>query len=186
MTERRKQPKCFIVQTFHRRTVERYRKGEKKAGTFASLERVKDEARPRSSSAVNPRPSTWCVVWGGGPKLKPLYLPGKWSVPHQASDYPLTISLWSGRRGSNPRPSAWKADALPTELLPLKSKHEPWPIEPAAFSKRNLLDPTGQRSIYYFGVVGFEPTQPKHWIYSPAHLSNCGAPPCMFPDDSLT
>ena len=25
----------------------------------------------------------------------------------------------SGRRGSNPRPSAWKADALPTELLPL-------------------------------------------------------------------
>jgi hypothetical protein len=27
------------------------------------------------------------------------------------------------------------------------------------------------------GVVGLEPTQPKHWIYSPAHLSNCGAPP---------
>ena len=28
------------------------------------------------------------------------------------------MSHWSGRRGSNPRPSAWKADALPTELLP--------------------------------------------------------------------
>ena len=27
------------------------------------------------------------------------------------------ISL-SGRRDSNPRPSAWEADALPTELLP--------------------------------------------------------------------
>ncbi len=26
---------------------------------------------------------------------------------------------WSGKRDSNPRPSAWKADALPTELLPL-------------------------------------------------------------------
>jgi hypothetical protein len=26
--------------------------------------------------------------------------------------------VWSGRRGSNPRHSAWKADALPTELLP--------------------------------------------------------------------
>ena len=26
--------------------------------------------------------------------------------------------LWSGKRGSNSRPSAWKADALPTELLP--------------------------------------------------------------------
>ena len=29
-----------------------------------------------------------------------------------------TISKLSGRRDSNPRPSAWKADALPTELLP--------------------------------------------------------------------
>jgi hypothetical protein len=26
---------------------------------------------------------------------------------------------WSGRRDSNSRPSAWKADALPTELHPL-------------------------------------------------------------------
>ena len=25
---------------------------------------------------------------------------------------------WSGKRGSNPRPSAWEANALPTELLP--------------------------------------------------------------------
>lgn len=25
----------------------------------------------------------------------------------------------SGKRGSNPRPSAWEANALPTELLPL-------------------------------------------------------------------
>ena len=28
--------------------------------------------------------------------------------------------LESGKRGSNPRPSAWEADALPTELLPHK------------------------------------------------------------------
>ena len=27
-------------------------------------------------------------------------------------------SLWSGRRDSNSRQPAWKADALPTELLP--------------------------------------------------------------------
>jgi hypothetical protein len=27
------------------------------------------------------------------------------------------------------------------------------------------------------GVIGFEPIQPKHWIYSPARLSTCGAPP---------
>ncbi len=31
--------------------------------------------------------------------------------------HPL-FSLQSGRRGSNPRPSAWKANALSTELLP--------------------------------------------------------------------
>src|SRR3989304_9607525 len=29
-----------------------------------------------------------------------------------------TLTHWSGKRDSNPRPSAWKADALPTELFP--------------------------------------------------------------------
>ncbi len=28
------------------------------------------------------------------------------------------IALWSGKGDSNPRPSAWEADALPTELFP--------------------------------------------------------------------
>ena len=27
---------------------------------------------------------------------------------------------WSGQRDLNPRPSAWEANALPTELCPLK------------------------------------------------------------------
>ena len=30
---------------------------------------------------------------------------------------------WSGRRDSNPRPIAWKAMTLPTELLPLSIKN---------------------------------------------------------------
>ena len=30
--------------------------------------------------------------------------------------------FWSGRRDSNSRPSAWKADALPTELHPPNSE----------------------------------------------------------------
>ena len=30
----------------------------------------------------------------------------------------LMTHLWSGKRGSNSRHSAWKADALPTELFP--------------------------------------------------------------------
>ena len=35
----------------------------------------------------------------------------------------------SGRRGSNPRPTAWKAVALPTELLPHKSSMKVWKYE---------------------------------------------------------
>ncbi len=33
--------------------------------------------------------------------------------------YPLSHGRWSGRRDSNPQPSAWKANALPIELQPL-------------------------------------------------------------------
>jgi hypothetical protein len=32
----------------------------------------------------------------------------------------LQDQMLSGKWGSNPRPSAWEADALPTELLPRK------------------------------------------------------------------
>ena len=32
----------------------------------------------------------------------------------------MNYRLMSGKRDSNPRPSAWKADALPTELFPPK------------------------------------------------------------------
>ena len=32
------------------------------------------------------------------------------------------ISIWSGKRDSNPPPTAWKAVALPDELLPHKKK----------------------------------------------------------------
>src|SRR6266513_2196321 len=39
-------------------------------------------------------------------------LPKAWDPPE--ADYQV-----SGKRGSNPRPLAWEANALPTELLPL-------------------------------------------------------------------
>jgi hypothetical protein len=35
----------------------------------------------------------------------------------------MTIDYESGKRGSNSRPIAWKAIALPTELLPLLLQH---------------------------------------------------------------
>ncbi len=55
-------------------------------------------------------------------ELSTSSLPRKCSTPElqrlvKSRDLPYT-SL-SGRRGSNPRPTAWKAVALPTELLPL-------------------------------------------------------------------
>ena len=40
------------------------------------------------------------------------------SLPRKCSTTELQQRKWSGRRDSNPRPSAWKANALSTELLP--------------------------------------------------------------------
>ncbi len=41
------------------------------------------------------------------------------SLPRKCSTPELHRQNQSGRRDSDSRPSAWKADALPTELLPL-------------------------------------------------------------------
>ena len=43
---------------------------------------------------------------------------GKVKVGDKKRGTQLDSSLESGRRDSNPRPSAWKANALSTELLP--------------------------------------------------------------------
>lgn len=37
----------------------------------------------------------------------------------------VAINGWSGRRDSNPRSSAWQADALPTKLLPHRPDFNP-------------------------------------------------------------
>ena len=39
------------------------------------------------------------------------------SLPRKCSTTELQQQKWSERRDSNPRPSAWKANALSTELL---------------------------------------------------------------------
>ena len=46
-------------------------------------------------------------------------LPRKRSTPELRRLMDFQRKKLSGRRGSNPRPTAWKAVALPTELLPL-------------------------------------------------------------------
>ncbi len=58
----------------------------------------------------------------------------------------------SGRRGSNPRPTAWKAVALPTELLPRLT------------------------FLCLVGASGLEPLNPKERIYSPPQLPLCDTP----------
>src|SRR4026207_1910553 len=46
-------------------------------------------------------------------------LPRRRSTPELRGPESQSAKNWSGRRDSNSRPSAWKADALPTELHPL-------------------------------------------------------------------
>src|SRR6185436_18979237 len=67
--------------------------------------------------------------------------------------YGAIPGIWSGKRDSNPRPSAWKADALATELLPL------------TFVSRKLSARRRSRWLMHAARVvgrgGFEP--PKHY-----------------------
>ena len=67
------------------------------------------------------------------------------SLPRKRSTPELHWRSWSGRRGSNPRPSAWKADALPTELLPQ------FPSEKIFFKRK-------ARSVFYRAFGG------RRWI----------------------
>ena len=82
-------------------------------------------------------------------------LPRKRSTPELHRLIPTRVAPCfdaSGRRGSNSRPTAWKAVALPTELLP-------------HFRYKSVV-----------GASGLEPLNPKERIYSPPQLPLCDAP----------
>ena len=51
----------------------------------------------------------------------------------------------SGKRGSNPRPSAWEANALPTELLPQTTK---LPLNPPETSPGQALKGTSRHFCF--------------------------------------
>src|SRR5438034_11290915 len=78
----------------------------------------------------------------------------------------------SGRRGSNPRPSAWKADALPTELRP---RAEWWGKD----SNLRRLTPADLQSAP-FGRSGTPPRQrlgsPPRALPSPVPAPSDNAP----------
>ena len=79
---------------------------------------------------------------------------------------------WSGKRDSNPRPSAWKADALATELFPPQ--------------KKTYLDSSGHhapaREGYLFRDLegeGFEPSKAKPADLQSAPFDRSGTPPAL-------
>ena len=69
------------------------------------------------------------------------------SLPRKRSTPELHWRSLSGRRGSNPRPLAWKANALPTELLPLlwekmdsnHRRYKPADLQSAPFGHSGIL-----------------------------------------------
>ena len=80
-------------------------------------------------------------------------LPRKRSTPELRRQ----SQVMSGRRGSNSRPTAWKAVALPAELLPL--------VHP----RLGIGGLCGGRRIRTFEVV-------RQWIYSPSQLAALVSP----------
>ena len=98
----------------------------------------------------------------------------------------LNMSL-SGKRGSNSRPSAWKADALPTELLPREIVFvgggglEPPNPEGADLQSAAIATMrTSQNSFSIFQssfepIEGFEPTTPRLQITCSGQLSYIGS-----------
>ena len=132
-------------------------------GKYASLSAFLPPLAPASSRSAQSRIKS--EAKGG----KPSASGSRWRdlnprpLPYQGSALPLSyigIFLWSGRRGSNSRPSAWKADALSTELLPhcflwakMDSNHrryKPADLQSAPFGHSGIR-PTEP-------LVGFEPT----------------------------
>ena len=101
-------------------------------------------------------------------------LPRKCSTPELHRQY--SVCFLSGRRGSNPRPSAWKADALSTELLPQNM----WVEMDSNHRSDDAADlqsaPFGHSGIYPLcyvlePLVGFEPTTPRLQITCSGQLS---------------
>ena len=83
-------------------------------------------------------------------------LRGRQALVHPSSSY--ILSIWSGRRDSNSRPSAWKADALPTELHPpTKFRNADFKLR-IYYLRRNSEIRIPKSEILLVQGVGFEPT----------------------------
>ena len=83
----------------------------------------------------------------------------------------------SGKRGSNPRPPAWKASALSTELFPqVGISASPQHKLASAFSSRLIP----QTSLKEVGGDGFEPPKSKDNRFTVCPIWPLWKPPLMF------
>ena len=102
------------------------------------------------------------------------------SLPRKRSTPELHWRSLSGRRGSNPRPLAWKANALPTELLPLimwekmdsnHRRYKPADLQSAPFGHSGILP----NFSLFEPMEGIEPTTPRLQITCSGQLSYIGS-----------
>ena len=133
--------------------------------------------------------SVWCVYKGKMSWWRDL---NSWPLPYQGSALPLSyISIHekSGRRGSNSRHSAWKAVALPTELLPQKNKNmtvgrtgfEPVKVKPAdlqsALVGRLSISPRNFKLLKYVLILSRQrDSNPRPRDYKSRALANWAMP----------
>ena len=74
----------------------------------------------------------------------------------------LLLFKWSGRRDSNSRQPAWKADALPTELLP----HEVFTLQLLSYNKK-----IGKSRLLFKEFYIFPPDIISGNCYISSHIS---------------
>ena len=138
----------------------------------------------------NPRPSAWKAnalstellpqICGGQGWIRTTEGVSQqiYSLPHLAT---LVLAQQyfkkSGRRGSNPRPSAWKANALSTELLPqfrwakMDSNHrrrKPADLQSAPFGHSGICPTFLQRStdafiIFFLSLLSDSNQRPRDY-----------------------
>jgi hypothetical protein len=89
-----------------------------------------------------------------------------------AARRPHLATNWSGKRDSNPRPSAWKADALATELFPLQEK--------TYLDSSEAPRPLGEGYLFReLEGEGFEPSKAKPADLQSAPFDRSGTPPAI-------
>ncbi len=103
-------------------------------------------------------------------RLSTKYAPGIWeSCRAQTPVRTSRLRSWSGKRDSNPRRSAWKADALPTELFPRILPRPPFRnymmVEGGGFEPPKA-EPTDLQSAP-FGRSGTPPSWSWRWDSNP-------------------